>query len=123
MLYNIKITLPNIVHHLLRDIVLRYLGLYIVVSLFYCEQEIFNKDNKLNRIIQNIGKNSLAIYLLQYFFMPDFSGYSQWLKSLDELSIYAISYGYTVFITALCMLFIYLLSNSKFIKKYALGKK
>lgn len=121
MLY--KITLPNIVHHLLRDIVLRYLGLYIVVSLFYCKQEIFSKDNRINSIIQNIGKNSLAIYLLQYFFMPDFSGYPQWLKSLDWLSIYAISFGYTVFITALCMLFIYLLSNSTFVKKYALGKK
>lgn len=118
-----QVGMPSVVFHFLRDIVLRYLGLYIVVSFFYCNQEAFNKDKNLNRWILKIGQNSLAIYLLQYFFMPDLSAYTTWLQGIDSLSIYAICIVYTIFITVLCMLFIELVSNSLFIKKYVLGKK
>jgi len=118
-----KIEMSGVVFHFLRDIVLRYLGLYIVISLLYCQQEAFNGNTRLNKLILKIGQNSLAIYLLQYFFMPDFSAFPEWLQGLDWLSIYAISFIYTVFITALCMVFIELLSNSVFVKKYVLGKK
>lgn len=118
-----KIEMPGVVFHFLRDIVLRYLGLYIVISLFYCRQEVFNGNTLLNKLILKIGQNSLAIYLLQYFFMPNFSAFPEWLQGLDWVSIYAISFTYTVFIIALCMVFIELLSNSVFVKKYVLGKK
>lgn len=118
-----QIEMPGVVFHFLRDIILRYLGLYIVISLFYCKQEVFNGATRLNKRILKIGQNSLAIYLLQYFFMPDFSAFPEWFKGLDWLSIYAISFTYTIFITALCMVFIELLSNSVFVKKYVLGKK
>lgn len=117
------LNMPTVVFQFLRDIVLRYLGLYIVVSFFYCNQEFFNKETKLNKLILTIGQNSLAIYLLQYFFMPDFAAYSMWLQGLDKLSIYFISISYTIFITTLCMMFIQLISNSLFVKKYLLGKK
>lgn len=118
-----QIEMPSVLFHFLRDIVLRYLGLYIVISLFYCRQEVFNAESRLNKLILKIGQNSLAIYLLQYFFMPDFSAFPTWLEGLDWLSIYAISFAYTIFITTLCMVFIELLSNSVFVKKYVLGKK
>ena len=118
-----KVEMPGVIFHFLRDIVLRYLGLYIVISLFYCHQEAFDADTRLNKLILKIGQNSLAIYLLQYFFMPDFSAFPEWLQGLDWLSTYAISFAYTVFITALCLVFIELLSNSVFVKKYVLGKR
>lgn len=118
-----QISMPSVVFHFLRDIVLRYLGLYVVVSLFYCNQDFFNRESKLNSLMLKIGQNSLAIYLLQYFFMPDFSAYPVWLQGLDWVSVYAISFAYTVFITAICMIFIELLSNSMIVKKYVLGKK
>lgn len=118
-----QINMPSVVFHFLRDIVLRYLGLYIVISLFYCNKDFFNRETKVNNRILKIGQNSLAIYLLQYFFMPDFSAYPEWLQGLDWLSNYAICFVYTVFITAICMIFIELLSNSLIVKKYVLGKK
>lgn len=118
-----KIQMPGAIFHFLRDIVLRYLGLYIVVSLFYCNQGIFNKENRLNQLIMKIGQNSLAIYLLQYFFVPNFMAFPVWLSGLDWLSIYAVSFVYTAFIIAICMVFIKLLSNSVFVKRYILGRK
>lgn len=110
------------IYHFMRDIILRYLGLYIVISLFYCNQKVFNSNDKINKLILSIGQNSLAIYLLQYLFMPDFSAYNQWIEDLDWLTKYIISIGYTIVISLLCLAFIELLSNSKFLKKYALGK-
>lgn len=120
-LFNIEMS--SVAFHLLRDIVLRYLGLYIVIALFYCKQDTFNEGTRLNKLILKIGQNSLAIYLLQYFFMPNFSAFPMWLQSLDWLSIYVISFAYTVIITALCMVFIELFYNSLFVKKYFLGQK
>ena len=118
-----QINMPSVVFHFVRDIVLRYLGLYVVISFFYCNQEIFNSNSRWTNLILKIGQNSLAIYLLQYFFMPDFLAFPEWLEGLDTLSTFAISFAYTIFITALCLVFIELLSNSMFVKKYVLGKK
>lgn len=118
-----QVSMPSVVYHFLRDIVLRYLGLYVVISFFYCNQEKFNSNSRWNNLILKIGQNSLAIYLLQYFFMPNFSAFPEWLAGLDTLSTFAISFAYTIFATALCMVFIELLSNSVFVKRYVLGKK
>lgn len=123
LLYSLyQVNMPGAFFHFLRDIVLRYLGVYVVVSFFYCNQEVFNSNSRLNNLILKIGQNSLAIYLLQYFFMPDFSAFPEWLSGLDTLSTFAINFTYTIFITALCMVFIELLSNSVFVRRYVLGK-
>ena len=114
---------PGVIFHLLRDIVLRYLGTFIVVSWFVCHSEKFDVYTKINRIILDIGKKSLAIYLLQYFFIPDFKSYTTWLAGMDGFTVHVISFAYTVVIVSICYVFISLLSNSTLIKKYVLGQK
>lgn len=114
---------PQLVFHLLRDLVLRYLGTFVVVSFFVCNSSYFDKENRINKLIVLIGKNSLAIYLLQYFFIPSFMAYPTWVAGLDGFTVHAISFGYTVIITAVCLLFIEFISNSKIAGKYALGRK
>ena len=114
---------PRPVFHFLRDIVLRYLGTFVVVSWFVNHTEAFNVDSRINRLILDIGKKSLAIYLLQYFFIPDFNAYTTWLSGMDGFTVHVISFAYTVVIVAVCYVFISLLSNSTMIKKYVLGQK
>ena len=114
---------PRPVFHLLRDIVLRYLGTFVVISWFVNHTEAFNVDSRINRLILDIGKKSLAIYLLQYFFIPDFNAYTTWLSGMDGFTVHVISFAYTVVIIAICYVFISLLSNSMLIKKYVLGQK
>ena len=111
------------VFHLLRDIVLRYLGTFVVISWFVNHTEAFNVDLRINRLILDIGKKSLAIYLLQYFFIPDFNAYTTWLSGMDGFTVHVISFAYTVVIVAVCYVFISLLSNSMLIKKFVLGQK
>ncbi len=114
---------PKSVFHLLRDIVLRYLGTYIVISYFVSHAGFFNRDTKLNRVILDIGKKSLAIYLLQYIFLPDFTAYGTWLEGMDGFTVHVVAFGYTVLVVIACYVFISLLSNSSFVKKYVLGQK
>ncbi len=114
---------PSPMFHFLRDIVLRVLGASIIVSLFITHSDFFEKKNIVNAVISEIGKKSLAIYLLQYFFIPDLSAYPNWLSGLDQFNVHLISGIYTVFITITCFIFIYLLEQSKIVKTYILGLK
>ena len=45
-------------------------GLILVFSYFYKYQSQFSKQTILGRFLQYIGKNTLEIYLLHYFFLP-----------------------------------------------------
>ena len=74
-------------------------------------------------LILKIGQCSLAIYLLQYFFIPSFMAFTNWVSGLDQMTVHVISLGNTVIITAICMCFISLLGNSRYVKKYVLGQK
>ena len=113
---------PPILFHLLRDIVLRYLGLFIVLSFFVCHENKFAKNNLSNSIMYHIGRSSMAIYLLQYFFLPDYNFMPSWIKEMDHLSLYVIAFVYAVVIMVICLVCISFLSNSEKIRKYVLGQ-
>lgn len=115
--------MPTALHHFLRDVVLRYLGTFAIVSFFVCHEEGFQCPTKANSLIAFIGQNSLAIYLIHYFFLPRFRPIPEWFADLNMITVHLLSMLYAVAITALCLLFIKFLSNSKFINKYVLGKK
>ncbi len=63
-----------IVYYLLSAFVLRYLGLIMIFNVFYRSVHFFDTDNWLSRILQLLGKHSLDLYLLHYFFISDFQG-------------------------------------------------
>lgn len=109
------------IFHFMRDIILRYLGFFMVVSFFVCHASWFDSKSKINSTVLSIGRKSLAIYLLQYFFIPHFA--LGWINNLDLFTIHVISTLYTFVITIICLLFISMLSNSTFLKQYCLGQK
>ncbi len=123
VLFSLTYDMPSILHHFLRDVALRYFSTFAIVSFFVCHANSFQRETKFNSLINHIGQNSLAIYLLHYFFLPHFDPRPDWLAELNIVTVNLLSMLYTVAITALCLLFIKFLSNSKYIKKYALGKK
>lgn len=118
-----KNNLPSPVFHLLRDIVLRYMGTFAVVSWFVCNSEHFNSDSRCNKILKDIGRKSLAIYLLQYFFLPNFTSFFSGFDGLDGFTMHVVSFASTIVVLAICYAFISLLSNSRLLKRYVLGQK
>ena len=112
---------PSPVFHLLRDIVLRVLGVGFIVGMFVYYAPIFDKPGRVNKLVMEIGRKSLPIYLLQYFFIPDFSNFPEWIANLDTFTIHLVAILYTIFITALCLCFIHVMEQSSFVRKYVLG--
>ena len=123
VLFILTYEMPPLLHHFLRDVALRYFGTFAIISFFVCHASSFQRETKINSLINHIGQNSLAIYLLQYFFLPNFDPRPEWFDGLNMLTVHLGSMLYTVAVTGLCMIFIKFLSNSKYIRKYALGKK
>ena len=123
VLFTLNYDMPSVLHHFLRDVALRYFATFAIISFFLCQENSFQRQTRLNSLINLIGHNSLAIYLLQYFFLPYFQPQPEWLAGLNMVTVHLISMFYTVAITGLCLIFIKFLSNSKYIRKYVLGKK
>ena len=123
VLFLLTYDMPSMLHHFLRDVALRYFATFAIVSFFLCQESSFQRQTKLNSLINLIGQNSLAIYLIDYFFLPQFQPRPEWFDGLNMPTVHLVSILYTIAITALCLVFIKFLSNSEYIRKYVLGKK
>lgn len=96
----------------------------MVISFFVCHTEWFeDAQSKMNKVVLSIGRMSLAIYLIHYFFIPHSDLLKKMGSCLDNLTLYMIVLLYSIAILAFCVLFISILSNSQFVKKYVLGRK
>lgn len=123
VLFLLTYDMPSALHLFLRDVALRYFSTFAIVSFFVCHENSFQTPTKFNSLINLIGQNSLAIYLIDYFFLPQFQPRPEWFAELNMVTVHLLSLLYTVAITGLCIVFIKFLSNSEYIRKYVLGKK
>lgn len=123
VLFLLTYDMPTALHHFLRDVALRYFTTFAIVSFFFCHESCFLRKSRVNSLVSNIGQNSLAIYLIHYFFLPKFRPVPEWFEGLDMVTVHLVSILYVVAITGLCLVFIKFLSHSKYIRKYVLGKK
>jgi len=123
VLFLLTYDMNPVLHHFLRDVGLRYFATFAIVSFFVCHENSFQTQTRVNSLINLIGQNSLAIYLIEYFFLPQFQPRPEWFAELNMVTVHLLSLLYTVAITGLCLVFIKFLSNSKYIRKYVLGKK
>lgn len=115
--------MPSVLYLFLQDIALRHIATFAIVSFFVCHEESLQRPTRFNSLVALIGQNSLAIYLIHYFFLPRFQPRPEWFDGLNMVTVHLVSMLYTVAITGLCLIFIKFLSNSKYIRKYVLGKK
>lgn len=113
---------PTIVFRFFNDIVLRYLGLFVLVMSLYESSKSFNLEGRVAKIICIIAENSFGIYLLQYFFLPDFRGQA-WFSNIDPFTMFIISMFFTLITTLTCLAVISVLSKSKILCRYVLGKR
>lgn len=57
-------------YKLVKDEAMRYLGLAVVVIMFYGMADYWNRDTRLTRFMNYTGRRTLDIYYIHYFFLP-----------------------------------------------------
>lgn len=113
-----------ILRGLIRSVILRYSGLFIVLSLFYRHQDFFAENGKISQAMQYIGRHTLDIYMLHYFFI-DFGGtLAGKIHNLGYLPLEVFSLATLALMNVgLCLLLSQCIRNSKFLAKYLFGAK
>ena len=127
LLRNEYILENQILRSFIRGTIVRYSGLFMVFSLFYRHQDYFTANGKLSRTMQYIGRHTLDIYMLHYFFIGDLLSngtIAGRIHNLDNLPLEFFAIGALALMNiALCLLLSQCIRNSKFLAKYLFGAK
>lgn len=115
----------QIIYYVLDTLVLRFSGLIFVFGVFYHSADIINNDGPISKVMQYVGKHTLDIYLLHYFFLPDLSNYDKFFfnngKEFFIGEIFIMGFGIAIPIIAICLLVSYALRKSPILEKYLFG--
>lgn len=122
---NIIETQP-MVGSILRHIVVRYAGLFMVFAFFFKHREYFaaNGGGRVSTVMQYVGRRTLDIYLLHYFFLPTHLPFIDSIVNCGNVAVQiAVISLMTMLIIGLCLLVSEVLRNSNFIAHYLFGAK
>lgn len=113
-----------ILFQLNHDILVRYLGVFMVFSFFHSTRTFWDKDNKMARTFLFVGRRTLDIYLIHFFFLPDLRFMHDWISKSDIILIQLI-FGIclTICIIAFSLLISRLIRSSNLLAYYILGAK
>lgn len=100
-------------------------SLSIVFILFYKYRGFFSSSNRFATSLTFLGKRTLDIYLLHYFFLPkDLKVFGYFFTEHQAIVLETFFSGIiTLFIVGLCLLVSELIRCSPIVSKYLLGTK
>lgn len=102
---------------------LPYASIWIVTMLFYSLRRYLS-DSKAGRMLQRVGRNTLGIYLIHYFFLAGNWSFLQVISTHTPPCILLIIYALVaVVIMACCMVVIRVLRLSPLLARYMIGDK
>lgn len=102
-----KASMP-LVYKAVHDIVVRYAGLLVVVLYFLSKESYFNSEAPTCKLLRNIGRRTLDIYLLHYFFLPNMQYLKPWI---EPTNMFVVQIAATLAIAGLVVGLCLLLSN------------
>lgn len=112
------------IYRLMSFPLLGYAGIIIVYNYFRVYEDSFSTSKPLGRILQYIGKRTLDIYMLHYFFLPQLPQleliFSNPQNSVLELSVCIIL---SLMIVGICLIVSNVLRTSPIIARNLFGAK
>ena len=115
----------SMIYHIMNAVVLRFSGLIFIFNVFYHSADYFEKDTFVSRAMQFVGKRTLDIYLLHYFFLPQLSTFKHCFfvggKEFIIGEILVMGLGIAIPILAICLLLSYSIRTSPILTKYLFG--
>lgn len=100
-------------------------ALLLFFATFYRHRDYFAVGGSLVRILTLVGRRTLDIYLLHYFFLPRdlYVVGTYFMTHPAPVVEFIVSFIITIMIVAVCLLISELLRSSKLVEKWALGGK
>ena len=106
----------------IRWFIIRYAGLFMVLSLFYRYRDYFETNKTVSSAMQYIGRHTLDIYMLHYFLIVPNGDIAHRIHCIGNvpLEIFAIG-ALAIMNVSICLLISQCIRNSKFLAKYLFG--
>ena len=121
--YDVVATYP-LLGSVLRHVLTRYAGLFIVFAFFFKHRNYFASDGYVSRTMQFVGRRTLDIYLLHYFIIPMDMPF---IRSILDCGNIALQFACLTIISSviigLCLVVSEIIRNSNFLSHYLFGAK
>lgn len=112
------------IYRLLSLPLLGYTGIFIVYNYFRVYQDLFSSNKRIGRTLQYIGKRTLDIYLLHYFFLPQLPQLAPLINNSCNIVIELfICITLSLMIICICLIVSNILRTSPIIAKKLFGAK
>lgn len=104
--------------------VLAYLGIIVVYALFRKNQDSFMSSSKIGTSLKYIGRRTLDIYMLHYFFLPQLPALGEWLKSCPNVAVeLAVVILLSLLVVGICIVVSNIIRVSDVLAYYLFGKR
>ena len=102
----------------------RYLGMASVFIVFRSYANYFDKSNCVARTMTFVGRRTLDIYLIHFFFVPNLLAWSSEILPSDRV-LFQVVVGFVLstLIMSVCLLISQAIRSSNFLGYYLLGAK
>ena len=122
--YGLNINISGLMFHI-KTVIFELLALLSIFVLFYTKRTYFSSSSRASKAITFIGRRTLDIYLLHYFFLPkDLSVFGHYFVNhpapILELAFCGIV---TILVVVVCLIVSEILRQSTFCRKWLLGAK
>ena len=99
-----------------------YIGVMAMFALFRSGADFFKRDAVMPNVFSFVGRRTLDIYLLHYFFLPDLSALAAWLTSQSNTLLnVVVVFIIAIVVTAVALLVSRVIRISDFLAKYLFG--
>lgn len=104
---------------------IRIVGVMLVFTFFMKNENLFTQETRLGRVLQYIGRRTLDIYLLHYFFLPRNLGpIAQFFNTYQNPSLEIfVSLIISIMVICLCLLMSKIIRLSPVLADWLLGVK
>ena len=120
-LYCDQYKFPAMVLKLINNVIVRYAGLIILIGFFFHYRQFFI-NGRLVLFLKYIGRRTLDIYMLHYFFLPDLTLLTSYFIKGNSVIIHFFGgIIISLLIILLCLLISNILRSSRFLASWLFG--
>ncbi len=114
----------GVAYRMVHDVVARYAGLGMVVTLFYSARGYFRRNGVAARGLGLVGRRTLDIYMLHYFLIPPLAFLGELLAPEGMLLLQLLAaLALSLCIVAVCLLLSGMLRSSDFLSVWLFGMR